>query len=59
MAFIAVRDSSELTAVEQVYGSVTAVQLVWSDQQGRLPWQSGYGLPAEVQPLRGAPLREV
>ena len=54
VAFIQVEDASELTAVEQVYGAVNALQLVWSDSSGRLPWQPGFGPGADRHPLLGA-----
>lgn len=51
--FLAVDDTSGLTAVEQVYGGVQAVQMVWPDSAGRLPWMDGYGNPPNAQPLLG------
>ena len=51
--FIEVLDTSGLTAVEQVYGAVRAVQIVWPDSAGHLPWVEGYGNPTEAQPLLG------
>jgi hypothetical protein len=53
MAFMAVQDTIELTAVERVYGHVDALQLVWPNASGIFPWQPGYGLPPSVQPLLG------
>lgn len=53
VAFIAVANTTDLTAVVQVYGSVTAVQMVWPDSLGRLPWVEGYPNPPEAQPLLG------
>lgn len=52
--FIEALDTSGLTAVEQVYGAVSAVQMVWPDSSGRLPWTPGYRNPPEAQPLLGA-----
>jgi hypothetical protein len=52
--FLAADDTSGLTAVEQVYGTVRAVQMVWPDSTGRLPWVEGYNNPPEAQPLLGA-----
>jgi hypothetical protein len=58
VAFIAVEDTSGLTAVVEVYGSVIAVQMVWPDSAGHLPWVEGYPNPPEAQPLLGpAPAR--
>ena len=54
LAFIAVDDDSELTAVEQVYGGVTALQVVWSDGDGHFPWDAEYGISTDAQPLLGA-----
>jgi hypothetical protein len=51
--FLAVSDTSRLAAVEQVYGEVQAVQMVWPDSSGRLPWTDGYNNPPEAQPLFG------
>jgi hypothetical protein len=53
VAFIRVEDTSALTAVEQVYGTVEALQLVWSDSSGRLPWEQGFGPGPDQQPLLG------
>jgi hypothetical protein len=53
VAFLRVDDTSGLTAVGQMYGVVDALQLVWSDSAGRLPWQPGFTLSADRQPLLG------
>jgi hypothetical protein len=53
VAFLGVDDSSGLTAVEQVYGRVDAVQMVWPDSDGHLPWAAGYKNPPNAQPLLG------
>ena len=53
--FLAVADTSDLTAVEQVYGKVSAVQMVWPDSAGHLPWVTGYRNSYEAQPLLGVP----
>jgi hypothetical protein len=53
MAFMAVQDTIELTAVERVYGHVDALQLVWPNASGIFPWQPVYGLRPSVQPLLG------
>ena len=57
MAFIEVRDTTELTAVEQVYGSVSVVQLVERPARS-LAVGAELQPPRRVQPLRGAPLGE-
>lgn len=51
--FIAVEDTHGLTAVEQVYGWVQAVQMVWPDSAARFPWVAGYNNTPEAQPLLG------
>jgi hypothetical protein len=51
---IAVTDTSGLTAVESLYGDVRAVQLVWTDSRGNLPWDAAYANPPGSQPLLGA-----
>jgi Domain of unknown function (DUF4262) len=53
LAFLRVEDTSGLTAVEQVYGVVDALQLVWSDSAGHLPWEPDFGPAADRQPLLG------
>ena len=51
--FIDALDTSRLTAVAQIHGTVRALQLVWPDSSGHLPWEEGYRNPREVQPLLG------
>lgn len=51
--FLAVEDTRGLLAVKQVYGHVQAVQIVWPDSAGRLPWLEGYNNPPGAQPLLG------
>jgi Domain of unknown function (DUF4262) len=53
IAFVEVEDTSELTAVEQVYGVVDALQMVWCDSAGRLPWDNGFANTPDSQPLLG------
>jgi Domain of unknown function (DUF4262) len=48
-----VEDTAGLTSAREIYGSVAALQLVWPDSSGRLPWQPGYRNAPEVQPLLG------
>jgi hypothetical protein len=43
----------ELVAVRQVYGTFSAVQMVWPDSAGRFPWDAGYTNPPDAQPLLG------
>ena len=53
VVFIRAEDTVRLSAVEQVYGRVSALQMIWPDSTGRLPWQHGYRNPPEAQPLLG------
>ena len=53
MAFLAVEDADELTVAGQMYGAVQALQLVWTDSAGVFPWQLGYDLEPDRQPLLG------
>lgn len=53
VAFLRAADTSDLTAAAELYGSVDALQLVWSDSTGRLPWEPGFGPGPEAQPLLG------
>ncbi|GAB3760237.1 DUF4262 domain-containing protein [Microlunatus parietis] len=47
-------DLSELGVVTAVYGHADrALQLVWPDPEGRMPWQRGYSMTPEAQPLFG------
>lgn len=54
MPVIAVEDVSSLTAVQQIYGTVDAVQVIWSDSSGRFPWHQEYANPLGSQPLLGS-----
>jgi hypothetical protein len=53
VVFLRAEDTSRLTAVAEVYGQVDAVQLVWPDSTGKLPWAEGHRNPPHVQPLLG------
>ncbi len=53
IAFISVVDTTKLTAAKQVFGKVEALQAIWCDSTGRLPWEPGYRNPADAQPLLG------
>lgn len=53
MPIIEVRDQSALTAVDELYGEVSAVQIIWTDSKGRLPWEPEYANPPGTQPLLG------
>lgn len=52
---IRAEDVSGLTAVQQIYGEVRAIQIIWRDSQGNFPWSSAFGNPAGTQPLLGSP----
>jgi hypothetical protein len=54
MPMIAVADTSDLTAVKAIYGDVHAIQIVWTDSRGRLPWEPGYANPHGSQRLLGS-----
>jgi hypothetical protein len=54
MPIIAVEDVSGLTAVDQIFGRVKAIQIVWTDSKGRFPWDSDYANPPGSQRLLGA-----
>ena len=53
VVFIRAEETRWLTAVEQVYGRVSALQMIWPDSTGRLPWHDGYRNAPEGQPLLG------
>lgn len=46
-----VADTSDLVTAREVYPDVEAVQLVWPDGRGMLPWQRGYDHDRWPQPL--------
>jgi hypothetical protein len=54
MPVLAVTDKSDLTAVEAIYGDVPALQIVWTDSSGHLPWDPAYANPPGSQRLLGA-----
>ncbi|WP_407651025.1 DUF4262 domain-containing protein [Agromyces marinus] len=53
IAIIAVSETTGLTAIDEVYGRVDALQAIWSDSTGHLPWDEGYRNPPDTQPLLG------
>lgn len=53
MPVLPVLDKTRLTAVDEIYGDVPAVQIVWTDSAGRLPWEPGYANPPGSQQLLG------
>ena len=53
---VEVIDSSPMRVTHLLFGeSFRAVQLVWPDRDHRLPWDRGYALSADEQPLLGLP----
>ena len=53
VVFLRVEDTARLAVVEEVYGAVDALQLVWPDSAGSLPWEEGHRNPPTAQPLLG------
>jgi Domain of unknown function (DUF4262) len=53
VVFLPVVDTGRLSLLEQLYGSVDALQLVWPDSTGKLPWEEGHRNPPTAQPLLG------
>ena len=53
VAFVNVTDIAGLTAVDQIYGSVKALQMIWPDSRGKMPWDHGYKNGALAQPFLG------
>jgi Domain of unknown function (DUF4262) len=54
VVFLRVEETARLTVVEQLHGTVDALQLIWPDSTGRLPWQEGHRNPPGTQPLLGS-----
>jgi hypothetical protein len=53
---VAMTDTADLNLVRECYGAVPdAVQVVWSDHAGVLPWEEGSRLTDTEQPVRGRP----
>ncbi|WP_299958101.1 DUF4262 domain-containing protein [uncultured Modestobacter sp.] len=53
VVFLTVEDTTRLSVAEQFSGSVDALQLIWPDSTGLLPWQDGHRNPPGAQPLLG------
>jgi hypothetical protein len=53
VVFLQVADTSRLAVAEQFSGSLEALQLVWPDSTGKLPWEEGHRNPPHAQPLLG------
>jgi hypothetical protein len=54
VALIEVGDPSMLLVAVELYQQVDALQVIWPDPKGRLPWDDGYPNPAWAQPFLGA-----
>ena len=53
---VAMTDARDLNLVRECYGAVAAaVQVVWPDSDGVLPWEEGARIGDAQQPLRGRP----
>jgi hypothetical protein len=53
MPVIQVTDMSGLAAVRAIYDDATALQIIWTDSGGRLPWEPGYANPPGSQRILG------
>ena len=53
MPVVSALDKTNLTAMDDIYGDVPALQIVWTDSAGRLPCEAGYANPPGSQPLLG------
>ena len=53
VVFLRVEETDRLAVVEELHGTVDALQLIWPDSTGRLPWQEGHRNPPGTQPLLG------
>lgn len=60
LGVIRMTDRTELRAAACLYGDQdVAFQLVWPDPEFRMPWEPGYSMAPEAQPLYGlCPLRD-
>lgn len=53
---VTMTDATDLHHVRELYGAVAAaVQVVWPDSVGILPWEEGSQVTELVQPVRGCP----
>lgn len=53
VGFITVTETDELSAVEELYGSVDALQMIWTDTFGKYPWEPGFRNPPGTQEILG------
>jgi len=62
LQLVRVADPGRLAHAQAIYagpaGPVPALQVVWSDQAGRWPWQPGWPGRVSDQPLFGLPLQQ-
>lgn len=56
MATLPAVHTDDLAVTRVLYGpDFRAVQLIWPDAQGRYPWDRGYAISPDAQPLAGVP----
>lgn len=48
--------SSRLNAVAELFGSVSAIQIEWTDSHGNLPWEEGYAYRSRIAAASWFPL---
>jgi hypothetical protein len=53
VALIEVVDTTDLMAANAIYGDIEALQVIWPDSSGHLPWDEGYANGPEAQPFMG------
>lgn len=53
VALISVVDTADLIVANAIYGEIEALQVIWPDSKGRLPWVDGYANAPEAQPFMG------
>lgn len=56
VVFITVSDLRGMTAATEIVGAFSALQLVWPDSAGSLPWHPAYRNAPGSQPLLGQPI---
>jgi hypothetical protein len=54
VVFLSADDVSGMTATTEIVRTFTALQLVWPDSAGHLPWEGDYRNSRTSQPLLGA-----
>ncbi|MFT4089074.1 MAG: DUF4262 domain-containing protein [Gordonia sp. (in: high G+C Gram-positive bacteria)] len=59
LAAVDVAHTATLRVTQVVYGrAFTALQLVWPDRDGCYPWDHGYSVDLDAQPLWGVPAHD-